>query len=104
MLVASALMSWKFGGLVENASFKGGFSRVARKLTPDQEATYAWVRQQAEAIPRDAIIGATKQDGTARVEPEGGLFLSGRPRRGRPLRAARRGSSRARTWSATTRR
>ncbi|WP_437325194.1 DUF2079 domain-containing protein [Sorangium sp. So ce381] len=63
MLVASALMSWKFGGLVENASFKGGFSRVARKLTPDQEATYAWVRQQADAIPRDAVVGATSKMG-----------------------------------------
>ncbi|WP_437526006.1 DUF2079 domain-containing protein [Sorangium sp. So ce726] len=63
MLVAAALMSWKFGGLVENASFRGGFSRVARKLTPDQEATYAWVRQQVEAIPPNAIVGATSKMG-----------------------------------------
>ncbi|WP_437545337.1 DUF2079 domain-containing protein [Sorangium sp. So ce367] len=63
MVVAAALMSWKFGGLVENASFRGGFSRVARKLTPDQEATYAWVRQQVEAIPKSAIVGATSKMG-----------------------------------------
>ncbi|WP_437741706.1 DUF2079 domain-containing protein [Sorangium sp. So ce1504] len=63
MIVAAALMSWKFGGLVENASFRGGFSRVARKLTPDQEATYAWVRKQVEAIPKSAIVGATSKMG-----------------------------------------
>ncbi|HTN83974.1 MAG TPA: DUF2079 domain-containing protein [Sorangium sp.] len=63
MLVASALVSWKFGGLVENASFRGGFSRVARKLTPDQEATYAWVRKQVEAIPPGAVVGATSKMG-----------------------------------------
>ncbi|WP_437277087.1 DUF2079 domain-containing protein [Sorangium sp. So ce375] len=63
MVVAAALMSWKFGGLVENASFRGGFSRVARKLTPDQEATYAWVRQQVEAIPPGAVVGATSKMG-----------------------------------------
>ncbi|AUX26049.1 hypothetical protein SOCEGT47_066020 [Sorangium cellulosum] len=62
-LVASALVSWKFGGLIENASFRGGFSRVARALTPEQEATYAWVREQAQAIPRDAIVGATSKMG-----------------------------------------
>ncbi|XXX75144.1 DUF2079 domain-containing protein [Sorangium sp. So ce134] len=63
MLVASALVSWKFGGLVENASFKGGFHRVARKLTPEQEATYAWVRKQVESIPPGAIVGATSKMG-----------------------------------------
>ncbi|WP_437810555.1 DUF2079 domain-containing protein [Sorangium sp. So ce1078] len=62
-LVASALVSWKFGGLVENASFRGGFHRVARKLTPEQEATYAWVRQQVESIPSGAIVGATSKMG-----------------------------------------
>ncbi|XXT17855.1 DUF2079 domain-containing protein [Sorangium sp. So ce429] len=62
-LVASALVSWKFGGFVENASFRGGFSRVARKLTPDQQATYAWVRKQVEAIPPGAIVGATSKMG-----------------------------------------
>ncbi|WP_438005667.1 DUF2079 domain-containing protein [Sorangium sp. So ce321] len=63
MLVASALVSWKFGGFIENASFRGGFSRVARKLTPDQEATYAWVTKQVEAIPPGAIVGATSKMG-----------------------------------------
>lgn len=62
-LVASALVSWKFGGLVENASFRGGFHRVARTLTPEQEATYAWVRQQVESIPPGAIVGATSKMG-----------------------------------------
>ncbi|WP_437575816.1 DUF2079 domain-containing protein [Sorangium sp. So ce887] len=62
-LVASALVSWKFGGLVENASFRGGFHRVARNLTPDQELTYAWVRQQVAAIPPGAIVGATSKMG-----------------------------------------
>ncbi|KYF50301.1 hypothetical protein BE04_05215, partial [Sorangium cellulosum] len=62
-LVASALVSWKFGGLVENASFRGGFHRVARALTPEQEATYAWVRKQVESIPPGAIVGATSKMG-----------------------------------------
>ncbi|AUX47224.1 hypothetical protein SOCE26_087360 [Sorangium cellulosum] len=62
-LAASVLVSWKFGGLIENASFRGGFARVARSLTPEQEATYTWVRQQVEVIPPGAVVAATSKMG-----------------------------------------
>lgn len=61
--VSSVLISWKFGGIVENATFRGGFARVTRSLTPAQRETYAWVREQVEKIPPGAIVGATPKMG-----------------------------------------
>lgn len=58
-LVATALVSWKHGAIVDNATFKGGFSRVARSLTEQQKQTHAWVRRQADAIPKQASVAAT---------------------------------------------
>jgi uncharacterized membrane protein len=62
-LCASVLVSWKFGGLVENAVFRGGFSRVTRKLTPQQRDAYTWVSEQVAKIPPGAIVGATNKMG-----------------------------------------
>ena len=63
VVVAGLLTSWKFGGVVDNAAFRGGFSRVARQLSDDQRKLYAWVRQSAEAIPKTAIVGTTNRIG-----------------------------------------
>lgn len=62
-LVATLLVSWKFGGFVENAAFRGGFSRVTRTLTEDQKKTYAWVRQASAQIPRAAVVETTNRVG-----------------------------------------
>lgn len=63
MFLTSALVSWKFGGLLPNASFRGGFSGVTRELTDEQKATYAWVVEQAKKIPPAATVAATGRVG-----------------------------------------
>ncbi len=62
-LVATLLVSWKFGGFVDNATFKGGFARVTRSLTEEQKALYAWVDAQATSIPEGASVGTTNRLG-----------------------------------------
>ena len=62
-LAASLLVSWKFGGIVENQSFHGGFVRIARGMTPQSKATYAWIREQVAKIPPGASVGTTNKLG-----------------------------------------
>jgi uncharacterized membrane protein len=62
-LVATLLTSWKFGGIVENESFRGGFARITRSLTPAQKDVYAWVNTQATSIPRQAKVAVTPKLG-----------------------------------------
>jgi uncharacterized membrane protein len=62
-LVASLLCSWKFGGLIANQTFRGGFSGVARSLGPKEAETYAWVRAQADSIPLNESVGTTNRLG-----------------------------------------
>ena len=61
---SSLLISWKFGGLTENQSFRGGFGKVTRTLSEEQRATYGWVNEQATSIPRSARVGATNKLGS----------------------------------------
>jgi len=61
--VASVLVSWKFGGMFENAVFKGGFARVIRNLTDDQRATYNWVKESTAQIPKRASVSTTNKLG-----------------------------------------
>jgi uncharacterized membrane protein len=63
MLVCTALCSWKFGGIVENSSFRGGFVRIVRTLNDGHRANYRWVRQQVAAIPRNARVAASGKMG-----------------------------------------
>jgi len=60
---ASLLVSWKFGGVLENQAFKGGFVRVARSLSDKDRETYAWVRENAAKIPEQARVGVTNRVG-----------------------------------------
>jgi len=62
-LVASTLVSWKFGGVSDNLAFRGGFVRVIRKLTPEMETRYAWVSAQTARIPQGASVAATSRMG-----------------------------------------
>lgn len=62
-LVASLLCSWKFGGVLENQAFRGGFGRVARGLGPKEQETYAWVAKAVANIPKDAVVGVTNRTG-----------------------------------------
>jgi uncharacterized membrane protein len=61
--VASLLVSWKFGGIADNQSFRGGFGRVVRELTAEQKTQYAWLDAAAAKIPRAASVGTTNRIG-----------------------------------------
>ncbi len=63
MLVASLLVSWKFGGLLENQAFRGGFGRVARQLSQHDKDTYAWVEEQVAKVPMNVSVGVTNKMG-----------------------------------------
>jgi uncharacterized membrane protein len=71
---ASVLCSWKFGGIVDNASFKGGFVRVARHMSEQQEKTYAWIRDTAATIPEKATVGTTNKLGPHVSDRMGAFF------------------------------
>lgn len=62
-LVSSILVSWKFGGYLENQFFRGGFSRVARGLSPAEKLTYAWLDETVATIPTGASVGTTNKLG-----------------------------------------
>ena len=49
--------------LFNNQSFRGGFTRITRSLSDEQQATYAWVNEQATKIPRGASVAATAKMG-----------------------------------------
>jgi len=61
--VASLFVSWKFGGILENATFRGGFAPVARSLSPKEKETVAWMREQIDKIPTGASVGTTNRVG-----------------------------------------
>lgn len=61
--VASLLVSWKFGGILENQAFRGGFMRVSRSMNDKERETYAWVKENAAKIPRNAVVGTTNRMG-----------------------------------------
>jgi uncharacterized membrane protein len=63
LLVASALTSWKFGGIIDNQAFKGGFVRVARSVSEKDKETYAWITEQVKQIPQSARVGVTNRVG-----------------------------------------
>lgn len=62
-LAASAMTTYKFGGIVENQVFKGGFIKVVRKLTPEQEAHYKWMEEAKALIPAKASVGVSQKTG-----------------------------------------
>lgn len=63
VFAASLLISWKFGAIVENQSFRGGFGRIARELKPDDVERYLAVRRMASKIPPDASLTVSNMTG-----------------------------------------
>lgn len=63
VLISSLLMSWKFGGAVENTSFRGGWSRIPHTLTPAQEERYVRFRELIDQVPPDASVTVTNTIG-----------------------------------------
>ena len=59
MLVASALLSWKFGGAIANESFRGGFARVHRTLDEKQRERYEALEQMLRQVEPGASVAVT---------------------------------------------
>ena len=76
-LASSLLVSWKFGGFLENQSFRGGFSRVARGLTPAEKITYAWIDETVALIPVGASVGTTNKLGCHVSNRKDAVFYPG---------------------------
>jgi uncharacterized membrane protein len=60
-LAGSALVSWKYGALVENNSFRSGFGRLQRTWTEDAESRHAWVVAVAAELPPDTSVAASNR-------------------------------------------
>jgi uncharacterized membrane protein len=58
LVVTGALAMWKFGGVIPNASFKSGFTKLERTYSPAHVARDAWLKSVCRKIPRDAAITA----------------------------------------------
>ncbi len=63
MLVMSLAAGWRFGAPIENDAFRGGFSRIARSVTPEAARRYEWVTKTAQRIPADAALGISDRIG-----------------------------------------
>jgi len=63
MVFASLLISWKHGAVVDNATFKGGFSRISRDLDERRTKRYEWLQETIRMIPPDASVGVSNTMG-----------------------------------------
>lgn len=63
VLIASLLVSWKFGAIVENASFRGGFRPVKRLWNEQTAERYDAFLELVSVIEPDASVSATDQVG-----------------------------------------
>lgn len=62
-LVLSALSAWKFGAVVENTSFRGGFTSMVRELSAEQREQYDRLRALLAMIPPEASVTVTNRLG-----------------------------------------
>ncbi|MCA9559121.1 MAG: DUF2079 domain-containing protein [Myxococcales bacterium] len=63
MLVASTLLSWKFGVVVDNQAFKGGFARIQREPDKRSDKMRAFIFEAMEKVPHEARLAVTRQMG-----------------------------------------
>jgi uncharacterized membrane protein len=64
IVVCSVLTSWKFGGILKNDAFRGGFSRPARELTEAKRDRYVQLRAiWDEHIEPGAVVSTTNRVG-----------------------------------------
>jgi hypothetical protein len=57
------LVSWKYGAFLENDAFRGGFSPIARSLTPEQKTRFEWLETTKAMIEPGASVGVTNRTG-----------------------------------------
>lgn len=63
-IVGTILVSLKFGGILENASFRGGFNRPVRKVSGEERKTFDWVEETIAKIPPDASVASSDKMGS----------------------------------------
>ncbi len=63
MLVSSALLSWRFGALVDNTAFKAGFAAIRREVDVKATEHRAFVLEQLARVPVDAHLALTRRLG-----------------------------------------
>ncbi len=63
VLIASLLVSWKFGAILENESFRGGFRPVMRTWDERAAERYDAFLEMIETIEPDASVSATDRVG-----------------------------------------
>jgi len=63
VLVASLLVSWKYGAVLENSSFRGGFRPVQRTLTEPMQEKYDSFVELVSQIEPDASVSTTRRVG-----------------------------------------
>src|SRR5581483_10980518 len=61
MLLTTLLCSWKFGALVENASFVGGFRPLYRDDDKEHDELAAWLKGIAKTFPRGARVAGNSR-------------------------------------------
>jgi uncharacterized membrane protein len=63
VLVASLLVSWKHGAVLENSSFRGGFRPIVRTWTEPLQERYDSFLELVSQIEPDASVSATDRVG-----------------------------------------
>jgi uncharacterized membrane protein len=63
MLTATLLFSWKFGAIVENDAFRGGFSPIARKLDDRTGPRWAFIAEMKKRVEPGASVTVTNATG-----------------------------------------
>jgi uncharacterized membrane protein len=63
VLVASLLVSWKYGAVLENSSFRGGFRPIVRTWTEPLQERYDSFLELVSHIEPDASVSATDRVG-----------------------------------------
>ena len=63
VLVASLLVSWKYGAILENSSFRSGFRSVQRTMTEPMQERYDSFVELISRIEPDASVSATDRVG-----------------------------------------
>lgn len=61
MFVTTLLCSWKFGALIENTSFQGGFRPLNRDDVPERRELSAWLKGVALGFPRGARVAGNSR-------------------------------------------
>ncbi|HEX4341291.1 MAG TPA: DUF2079 domain-containing protein [Polyangiaceae bacterium] len=61
VLVTTLICSWKFGALVENSDFQGGFRPLNRDHDPEHVALARWLKQIALTIPKGSRIAGNSR-------------------------------------------